>query len=133
MAARNQSWYERFFFGSSRSYVVNDGKGHKIPYQVDENGYLTDRIAITVLEVPFLPETAPFSIAKFVKGLFGIGKAAKTGVNLTKSQLKSISSLEKQIATHTDKLKAYKADPWKFDNMGHLKNAPNDAVRQKII
>ena len=32
-----------------------------------------------------------------------------------------------------DKLKAYKANPWKFDNMGYLKNAPNDAVRQKII
>ena len=59
--------------------------------------------------------------------------AAKGGGNLTKSQLKSVSALEKQIATHTDKLKAYKADPWKFDNMGHLKNAPNDAVRQKII
>lgn len=59
--------------------------------------------------------------------------AAKGGANLTKSQLKAISSLEKQIATHTDKLKAYKADPWKFDNMCHLKNAPNDAVRQKII
>jgi len=30
-------------------------------------------------------------------------------------------------------LKAYKADPWKFDNMEYLKNAPNDAVRERII
>ncbi|WP_119080757.1 hypothetical protein [Chitinophaga alhagiae] len=34
-----------------------------------------------------------------------------------------ISSLEKQIAIHTKKLGAYKADPSKFDNMGHLKLA----------
>lgn len=57
----------------------------------------------------------------------------KLAANLTKSQLKSIASLEKQIATHTQKLKAYKANPYRFDNKGLLKNAPNDAVRKKII
>jgi hypothetical protein len=57
----------------------------------------------------------------------------QVGTNLTKSQLKSVQSFEKQVLIHTEKLKTYKADPWKFDNMGHLKNAPNDAVRQRII
>ncbi|TAF30287.1 MAG: hypothetical protein EAZ57_11890, partial [Cytophagales bacterium] len=59
--------------------------------------------------------------------------ATKGGANLTKSQLKSISSLEGQIAKHQSKLAEYIKDPMKFDNMGFLKNAPNDAVRQKII
>jgi RHS repeat-associated protein len=61
------------------------------------------------------------------------GNAAKDGTNLAKSQLKSISSLEGQIAKHQSKLSEYIKDPMKFDNMGFLKNAPNDAVRQKII
>lgn len=53
--------------------------------------------------------------------------------NFAKSQLKYITSLESQITIHIEKLKAYKVDSWKFDNLGHLKNAPNDAVREKII
>jgi len=55
------------------------------------------------------------------------------GVKLTKSQLKTIKSWEKQIALHKDKLKRYKANPAKYDNKGLLKNAPNDAVRKEII
>lgn len=62
-----------------------------------------------------------------------VSNAARASANLTKSQLKSIASLEKQIASHTQKLKAYKANPYKFDNKGLLKNAPNDAVHKKII
>jgi hypothetical protein len=57
----------------------------------------------------------------------------KKGASLTKSQLKSIISLEGQIAKHQSKLAEYIKDPMKFDNMGFLKNAPNDAVKQKII
>jgi len=60
-------------------------------------------------------------------------KVAKEGANLTKAQLKSISSLEGQIAKHQSKLAEYIKDPMKFDHKGFLKNAPNDAVRQKII
>ena len=60
-------------------------------------------------------------------------QAAKGGANLTKFQLKSISSFESQIATHQTKLSEYIKNPMKFDNKGFLKNAPNDAVRQKII
>lgn len=59
--------------------------------------------------------------------------AGKGGVNLTESQLKSISSYESQIAKHQTKLAEYIKNPMKFDNKGFLKNAPNDEVRQKII
>jgi hypothetical protein len=62
-----------------------------------------------------------------------VGKSLGAGVNLTKSQLKSISSLESQITKHQTKLAEYIKDPMKFDNKGFLKNAPNDEVRQKII
>ena len=47
--------------------------------------------------------------------------------------IKSISSLENQIAKHQSKLAEFIKDPMKFDNKGFLKNASNDAVRQKII
>ena len=64
------------------------------------------------------------------EGLEAAGKEIST---LTKSELKAISSFEKQISSHEDKLQKYIADPFKFDNQGILKNAPSDAVRQKII
>jgi polyhydroxyalkanoate synthesis regulator phasin len=57
----------------------------------------------------------------------------KSGTKLTKSQLKSISSLERQIAKHETKLAEYIKDPMKFDNKGFLKNAPTEAIREKII
>jgi len=54
-------------------------------------------------------------------------------VQLGKAELKSISSLESQIVKHESKLAEYIKDPMKFDNKGFLKNAPSDAIRQKII
>jgi uncharacterized protein RhaS with RHS repeats len=59
--------------------------------------------------------------------------SAKQGGSLTKAQQKSIESLKNQIEKHKEKLAEYVKDPAKFDNKGFLKNAPNDAVRQKII
>jgi hypothetical protein len=41
--------------------------------------------------------------------------------------------LEGQIGKHQSKLAEYIKDPMKFGNKGFLKNAPNGAVRQKII
>lgn len=82
-------------------------------------------------------EAAGYNKAQIEQGLRNKGitvvSAAKGGANLTQSQLKSISSLESQIATHQTKLAEYIKNPMKFDNKGLLKNAPNDAVRQKII
>ena len=63
----------------------------------------------------------------------GLEAASQEVSTLAKSELKAISSLEKQISAHEDKLQKYMADPFKFDNQGFLKNAPNDAVLQKII
>ena len=51
----------------------------------------------------------------------------------TPSQQKSIGSYRKRIAEHQAKLDAYRRNPAGFDNKGLLKNAPNDAVRQRII
>jgi hypothetical protein len=44
------------------------------------------------------------------------GNVAK-GIELTKSLLKFVQSPENQVIIHTKKLKTYKADPFKFDNM----------------
>jgi hypothetical protein len=44
-----------------------------------------------------------------------------------------ISLYEKLIKEHMEKLEDYKANPYKYDNKGILKNAPNDEVRQNII
>jgi hypothetical protein len=79
-------------------------------------------------------ETA-VSIYIGVEGLMAVGGStiAKGSANLTKSQVKSISSLEKQIMKHETKLAEYIKNPMKYDNKGFLKNAPNDATRQKII
>jgi hypothetical protein len=59
--------------------------------------------------------------------------AAKATVNLSKSHIRSISSLEKQIVKHQEKLAEYLKDPSKFDNKGILKNAPNDKIWDRII
>lgn len=66
------------------------------------------------------------------------GKLLDKGVkalssSLSKAELKAVSSLEKNISEHQQKLKDYLADPMKFDNKGVLKNAPSDEVRDKII
>ncbi len=68
-----------------------------------------------------------------LRGALAAWRTSKAAVNLTKSQLKSISSYEGLIAKHEQKLAEYIKDPWKFDNQNVLKNAPNDAIRQKII
>jgi RHS repeat-associated protein len=46
---------------------------------------------------------------------------------------KSIKSLERQASAHRKKLAQYIRNPIKYDNKGYLKNAPNDAIRRKII
>ncbi|ETT03587.1 hypothetical protein [Providencia alcalifaciens] len=52
---------------------------------------------------------------------------------LSVSDRRSINSLREQIRSHEEKLVAYRRNPESFDNQGHLKNAPNDIVRQRII
>jgi RHS repeat-associated protein len=76
---------------------------------------------------------------KLTKSLFqsvggSVGRAmGKGGVQLGKAELKAISTYKNLISEHQSKLAEYINNPMKFDNKGLLKNAPNDAVRQKII
>jgi RHS repeat-associated protein len=46
---------------------------------------------------------------------------------------RSIASLEKRAAEHRAKLEAYRQNPDAFDNLGHLRNAPSEAIRTRII
>jgi len=54
-------------------------------------------------------------------------------LSLSKSQMKSIASYERLIAEHQKKLEEYMNNPHNFDNMGYLKDAINDAIKQRII
>lgn len=69
------------------------------------------------------------------KGLLKIGAGGiKAAIGIfgknQKSQEKAIKSLIKRRDEHMQKLEAFKKDPQKFDNKGHLKTAPNP---QKVI
>jgi hypothetical protein len=57
----------------------------------------------------------------------------KSKDKLSKQDFKKVNSEYEQMTDPINKLEEYKADPYKFDNKGFLKNAPNDQVRQKII
>jgi RHS repeat-associated protein len=52
---------------------------------------------------------------------------------LTREQQRTIRSLESRIREHQGKLDAYRRNPDAFDNRGILRNAPNAAVRDRII
>ena len=52
---------------------------------------------------------------------------------LSRKNYKASKSQYKQMTEHIDKLEKYKSNPLKYDNQGHLANAPNNAVRQRII
>ncbi len=52
---------------------------------------------------------------------------------LSKSDYKAAKSNYQRMAEHIRKLENYKKDPYKFDNQGFLRNAPNEQARQKII
>jgi hypothetical protein len=70
---------------------------------------------------------------KFVATKPGAAGAADDLAALSASQRKAVDSLGKRAAEHQAKLDAYRADPDAFDNQGLLRNAPSDAVRQRII
>lgn len=52
---------------------------------------------------------------------------------LSKSEYKAAKSNYKRMVEHVDKLEKYKQNPLKYDNLGLLKNAPSEQVKQKII
>lgn len=89
-----------------------------------EQDYIIEKIVFTALGIG--PLITTIKIIQFV-----VSKPATK--ELTNSQIKSISSYKDLIARHQQKLAEYIKDPMKFDNKGLLKNAPSEAVRQRII
>ena len=68
--------------------------------------------------------------------------AANTGAGVVESSVartlaaaeqRSVASLQRQVAAHTEKLGAYRASPDAFDNLGYLERAPSPEIRQRII
>jgi hypothetical protein len=52
---------------------------------------------------------------------------------ISKNEYKAAKSNYKRMVEHVDKLEKYKQNPIKYDNLGLLKNAPSEQVKQKII
>ena len=129
-----------FFTEDDPSTVINWGEFTINPASQTPEGITHDYSFLDLffgVEDLALKGAAKFAVVPFiVKGVkWGkpAGKLTIAGGKLTKSQLRSISSLKNQILKHETKLAEYIKDPMKFDNKGFLKNAPNDAIRQKII
>ena len=68
-----------------------------------------------------------------VEEITGEASTPATARTLTTSEARSARSLQNQIELHVQKLAEYKADPDAFDNLGYLKNAPSQQVRERII
>lgn len=70
------------------------------------------------------------------KAIEALGKKidkAIEALSLTKSQRKALRSQRKQLEKEKEKLDAYIDNPDAHDNLGHLKNVPNDKARQSVI
>jgi hypothetical protein len=52
---------------------------------------------------------------------------------LSTSQRRAVQSLQTQIESHQQKLADYIANPNAYDNLGFLRNAPTEQIRQQII
>ncbi len=52
---------------------------------------------------------------------------------LSASERRAVGSLRQQVADHTAKLEAYRANPAAYDNLGILERAPTAEIRQSII
>ncbi len=74
-----------------------------------------------------------FSGAFVVAAETGAG-AAESGVacTLSAAEQRSVASLQRQVAAHTEKLEAYRANPDAFDNLCYLERAPSPEIRQRI-
>lgn len=52
---------------------------------------------------------------------------------LSKDEYRAAKSNYKRMVEHVEKLEKYKQNPMEYDNLGLLKKAPNEQVKQKII
>ncbi|MBO6517975.1 MAG: hypothetical protein JJ975_15660 [Bacteroidia bacterium] len=99
---------------------------------IEDNGMLSD--------AKFVAETVEMTIGggqllmASKKAIVGLRRgASQLFRKQTNSQKRAIRGLKEQLKIHKKKLKEYKKNPDKFDNKDFLKNAPDDATREKII
>ncbi len=52
---------------------------------------------------------------------------------ISRKDYKAAISNYKRLAEHVEKLEKYKQNPLKYDNLGLLKNAPSNEIRERII
>ncbi|WP_249413528.1 RHS repeat-associated core domain-containing protein [Chryseobacterium indologenes] len=97
------TWEKSPIINGSKTYFYSYGKWHEIKYITGD--------------VPIGPA--------------GAGKGLK--ILLSKESIKSIKSFKNLIIEHQSKLTKYILNPDKYDNVGILKKAPNEIVRNKII
>jgi hypothetical protein len=74
---------------------------------------------------------APRTGSGLADDVFGLSDDALEG--LTASQRRSVQSLQTNIAEHEAKLASYIDDPFAYDNLGLLANAPTSEIQQAII
>ncbi len=99
----------------------------------------------TVLDTPLLgPQPRPdyatpgnsattFQAEGLLEGFSLAGQRSAQDLFYNASDLqKRISGLEKQIAEHERKLEEYIRNPEAHDNLGFLRNAPSEEIRQEI-
>jgi hypothetical protein len=95
-----------------------------------ETGVCHPQILVNIPESDL--ERAGAAISNWLaKGIAGLRSLFRPKLN--SEDLRSIRSLEKRLQEHRTKLDEFKRNPDAFDNKGFLKNAPSDAVRQRII
>jgi hypothetical protein len=133
------------YVGAVANFVTNNPVLHQqmtdfastyVPQKIEMPKPAKGNIEPSYPEELIMPDVPLIWIAgKFFKPVVKnvLKKMSGFGGGLKPSQIKAITSYEKLIQEHEDKLAAYIANPYKYDNKGLLKNAPNDAVRQKII
>jgi len=64
----------------------------------------------------------------------GVGNGRNPRLKAPQNPRKSLKSTNEELALHRAKLEAYKANPFAFDNQGHLaRNAARPDIQQKII
>ena len=87
---------------------------------------------IIVSSITKIRASIPFG--KGVGGTLAASAPGTSALKLSREAQKAIRTLEKRLAEHEAKLSAYREDPFKFDNRGHLaRNAGRPEIQQQII
>ena len=112
-----------------------------VAYTYDAPAHLStpDTVATDTRGSPSGPRAVSWGKCVFIDGFV---LAANTGAGvvessvartLTAAEQRSVASLQRQVAAHTEKLGAYRASPDAFDNLGYLERAASPEIRRRII